>query len=1679
MKFVISKSTSAMDRRRELLRARLARSGVASEALQTLPRVLAGERRPLTSGQQRMWFLQTKDPADTTLNICVAHRIRGVLVESRLREAFAAFVQRHDIMRTTYGVDGEGQPYQVFADDAELPWSTVDLSRTPPDLRDREVEALVAGESGRPFDLSAELPIRVTLLSLGEYEFVVVLVLHHICWDDRSWEIFFAEVNDHYNGRPQEGEAPQFAVVGPAGESCSDVSIEYWRRILGSPPEPLELPGPATSGTSRVARRRQESLPARVVAQVEDFAREHAASPFMIFLAGFAILIHRYTRASDFLVSVPVTERKANAEKAVGYFGNTLLLRVTIDPADTFACGVASVRDVCLDAFAHQDVGIDRVVREVNPSRNSGGDGLDAMVSLGFSMRSNSSGYRLDGLDVDPVELGSDSAQLPLSVAIVAASSGTMLEFEYQAAVLPDWLVDQLFTHYVRILDDGLTHPDKKLSQLDLLGSDDRTALLAHSHGELIPTPHTTVVAVLEAACDASPDSIALASDDVELTYRELHRRSNRLARWLIGRGVGPEDVVALRMTTSVEFIVAMFAVLKAGAAYMPLDPALPNDRIEYLMSDARPHVVLGGQEFAAAERECAEAADATIVDAERVRPLHPHNLAYVIYTSGSTGQPKGVAVSHLAIAEHIQSFISEWTMTAQDRLLQSASVSFDASLLDILCTLTLGARLVIPRPNPFSDIGYVADMVRRHGVTALHMVPSLLGSVILTPEVSQLRGLRHVPVGGEALPGEVADRFASLFGAELRNHYGPTEAVVCSTHIAVEGPQGSSVVSIGKPNRNVYAYVLDETLSLVPPGVVGELYLGGEQLARGYLGRPSLTAERFIADPFGGGGRLYRTGDLAFRNPSGDLDFVGRADEQVKVRGYRIEPGEVETVIAADERVGHCVVTVVRDPQIGPMLAAYVVPALINGVQADIDVGELRRRAQDKLPAYMVPSAFVAIPNIPLTPSGKLDKRALPTADPFVEREFRASRTSTERRMCAIFAHLFGREAISIDDSFFELGGHSLLGARLVAHIRAQFGIELTVRAVFDTPTPAGLAAHLVGYFREEFGIELDELEFDDDEVVGVAPRDGRPDLIQFVRPARLPLSSSQLSVWFECQMAGMTDIANMSFAVRFDGPLDSRALEVAINDVVARHEALRTNFRVHEGAPYQVVHSELDVQLSRVEARPDELAQTLNGLRHYVFGLDSEALVRPTLIRLGPDDHALSLIVHHLVADHSSFAVILDDLVAAYRARRQGQAPQWDALPIQYADYVLWQYEAFDPASESAQAETRYWRDQLSGIPDHIAVAHDRERPRVLGKIGEVHTARRSPEQRAAVTRLAEQEGATEFIVYQAALATVLHRLGGGPDIVIGSPVAGRVQPATTKLVGLFANMVALRTDFSDNPSLRAVLSRSRDAVLNAQAHQELPFERLVEAVNPLRSRSWNPVFQTMINFRGADWAHRKRDLTGSGETSVISLPIEFDVSFLDLNLGLTVTPDGGLDIWMVVNSDLYEPGTASLIAAAFTNALELFATQTDSPSSEIALLPEAQMERLLAAPTPTTHEPEHTKNSGTHQTQVALIAILEELLEIEDVEPGDNFFVLGGDSIISIQWATRATEQGYAMTPQMIFECRTISELAGAVDHAVATSAVSGSATEAETSAPMSASGLSADALAALTASWQEQL
>ncbi|EFV14753.1 non-ribosomal peptide synthetase [Segniliparus rugosus] len=1600
-----------LERRRELLRRRLAEQGLTARAEQAPP---SGP----SAAQRRMWLAQNQDPESSTLNICLGFRLVGDLDAVELGRAVAEVSRRHEALRTTFELGADGELRSQVHEELSPAFALHDLSElSEPQSRAQRLQVLARRDFARPFDLSAESPLRVSVFRLGPDEHVLALTAHHIAWDDDSWSVFFHDVDVAYRGGELPPPEPE-----PEASPASAQSVAYWRDELARLPEPLELPGAAGagSGSSPRANRHEVEAPAELAARLEEFADEVGATSFMVLLAAFAATVRRHCPAqgaeaenvSEFFVSVPVGGRGGSGSR-IGYFGNVLLLRCSVDAADSLRSLARRTRELCLAAFAHQDLDLSEAVAV-------GAKGSAEAARVGFSVRGAGECLRIGGMAAERIDLRSPVTQLPLSVAVEQGASGAVIEVEHRVDVVPDEVAAGFARRYARLLAGALAEPDRPLSQIDLLGAE-RAEEIACSCGAPAAPEARLLHVLIEERIAAAPDAVALVWDGGESRYGELGARANRLARWLVGRGVGAEDVVALQLGVCVEFIPAVLAVLKAGGAFVPVDPAYPRERIEHMLSDARPKLVLDAKALAEAEAEAEGLADHDLDDTDRARPLRPENLAYIVYTSGSTGKPKGVAVAHREIAAHMRGMADNYGLGAEDRLVQLTSVSFDASFFEIFTPLIVGASVVVPEPGVATDVPALGALVARHGVTVMHMVPSLLDAILALPEASALRTLRRVPVGGEALSGELVAKAGALWGVELDNFYGPTEAVVCATGQIGVRPAGAALAPIGKPLAGARAYLLDDALELVPSGVVGEIYLGGEHLARGYLGSPALTAERFVADPFCQGARMYRTGDLARRNAAGQLEFVGRADEQVKIRGFRIELGEVAAAVAAHPDVAQCVVVAADLPGAGKSLVAYVTPS-----EGSLEVAQIKAQAATVLPAHMRPAVVMQVDRIPLTPSGKLDRKALPEPQAATSVEFRPPATEDERRLAEIFASVLGVERVGADDSFFDLGGHSLLATRLVARIRAEFGFEVPVRAPFDAPTPAELAAMLTTCRQSAEGAALTR----------------RP------RPERVPLSYAQLAIWFQQRLVGGT-VLNIPFAARLTGPLDVAALAAAFGDVLERHEVLRTTFPEADGVPYQLVLPPAPFEFSADVA-------------DHVFDLARELPIRAGLVRNGAEEHVLTIVVHHIAADHWSAGVLFADLSAAYQARLGGRAPTWEPLAAQYADFALWQQERFAGSGRDGKPESAehfdYWVEALAGAPRRIDVAHDKPRPPVLGVAGGSVEASVPFAVVGRLRELARAESASEFMVLQAAVALLLRQFGAGEDIPIGSPVSGRSDLGADGLVGVFANMVVLRADVSGDPTARELVRRSRRVSLDAYQHQDLPIERLVETISPQRSRSYNPLFQVMMHYREAE-----TELPAFGEhLAAQMLRLPFGTAYLDLSFNFFTSAEE-VSASIVYNTDLYERATAQRLLAELLRVLEVFA---DDPDSRVGASAGAPL-----APAPVIEESYDDSPPAT-PTERTLAALLEELLEIDDIRRGDGFFALGGDSVLSVQWARRANDAGLALTPQMVFEHASLSGLAAAVDAADPAQEQNGDRSH----APMSVSGLSEDMLASLAESWQ---
>jgi mycobactin peptide synthetase MbtE len=1442
------------------------------------------------------------------------------------------------VLRTTYDTDSAGDPYPVIRDDLRPHWAEHDLSGLAEQARQLRLEVLAQRQFRQPFDLTRDSPLRIEAARVGADELMLLFTAHHIAWDDGSWAPFFTDLVHAYTDDELTG--PATSVAGDPVRS-SDEDLAYWRSLMTDLPEPLELPGPSGSVVPSTwrAQRATSQLSGETVDRAAALARETGATPYMVLMAAFGALVHRYTHASDFLVATPVLNRGAGTENAIGYFGNTLVMRMRPQPQLTFRELLAQTRDSAVGALAHSRVDLEWLVRASNPDRRHG---AERMTRVSFGLReADGGGFSPPGVQCERAELRGHFSQLPLGLMIEldGAGRGAEVEAEYLVEVLDRPLVDQLLRHYGVLLDHALANPDTTLSACGLMSDADAEWLRDVSAGEDFSNPASTLPALVARRAAVTPDAIAVVYEGRQYSYREIDDEANRLAHWLIEHGVGTEDRVAVLLDKSPELVITALGILKAGGVYLPVDPTYPDDRLAFILDDAQAKLVL---------REPVTGLDGypATEPSELVRPLGPENTAYLIYTSGSTGLPKGVPVPHAPIAEYFVWFGDEYRVDETDRLLQVASPSFDVSIGEIFGTLICGARLVIPRPDGLRDIGYLTELLRREGITSMHFVPSLLGLFLSLPGVNQWRTLRRVPIGGEPLPGEIADKFHATFDALLYNFYGPTETIVNATSYPVEGAQGTRVVPIGRPKINTQIHLLDDAMRPVPVGVIGEIYIGGTHVARGYHRRPSLTAERFIADPFIPGSRLYRSGDLARRNADGDIEFVGRADEQVKIRGFRIELGEVGAAISVDPSVGQAVVVASDLPGLGKSLVGYVTPA--DGTGGDtVDLERIRARVAAALPEYMTPAAYVVIDEIPITAHGKIDRTALPEPEIMAKAQYRDPSTVTERRIAALFSDLLSHDRIGVDDSFFDLGGHSLVATKLVTAIRSECGVELGIRDVFELGTVGSLAERV-------------------DDLRSGAHGRSRPKLVATTHDEPLPLSASQLRSWFAFRVDGPSPVNNIPFAARLTGPWDLDALIAAVGDVVARHEILRTTYVDDDGVPYQVVGPAAELAVRRATGHGEQwLQEQLEAERRHCFELDREWPIRVAVLDTGDTgEHVLSLVVHHIASDHWSAGVLFADVMTAYRARRDGEAPSWAPLRVQYADYAAWQRDFLgEPGGQESAvaAEQRdYWTRQLAGLPEDSGLRPDFPRPPLPSGDGESVTFSIDAATRAKLAERCRELGVTEFMALQAAVAVVLHKAGSGVDIPLGTPVAGRSEAELDQLIGFFVNILVLRNGLHGNPTLRDVLTRARETALAAYAHQDLPFDRVVDSVSPVRSLSRNPLFQVIVHVRDHLPATRVIESAPHGsdgqDTVCTSLDPVFDMAHADLSVNFFGT-DGsggsgsaGYMGTLIFRTELYQRNTIERLAGWLTRVVTEFASDIDQSLRDVVLTDAQEQQRIL---------------------------------------------------------------------------------------------------------------------------------
>ncbi|MFJ9427667.1 non-ribosomal peptide synthase/polyketide synthase [Streptomyces sp. NPDC101249] len=1556
------------------------------------PPVVAGERPvrlPLSFAQRRLWFVDRLEGASALYNIPLVVRLSGRVDVVALGEALGDVVARHEALRTRFP-QVEGEPFQevVPVGDAVVDLAVVDVA-------EGELEGRIGEASGHVFDLAGELPVRASLLRVDDEFSVLVLVVHHIAGDGWSLAPLWRDLSTAYTAR-LEGDAPHFAplpvqyadytlwqqrLFGDEDDPGSRLTaqVEHWRTVLDGVPRelalPFDRPRPAVPG--RGGGWADIHVPAALHGRLAELARAEGVTMFMVWHAAVAVLLSRLGAGEDIPLGSPVAGRTDEAlEDLVGFFLNTLVLRTDLSGDPTFTEVLRRVRTTALDALDHQDVPFDRLVEKLAPARYT--DRVPFFQVLLAVQNMPQAHVSMPGLDVQAGPGKTTTAKVDLDFQVVelhdgsGAPDGMTGGLTYATDLFDHSTAQTLVDRLLRVLDAATADPTRPVARIDLYDSAERTRLLSESNGARSDTLALTVPEVFAVRASRAPKAVALFCQDGQITYGELEARSNRLAHHLIDLGVGPETPVGVVMDRSPDVVTTLLAVLKAGGAYLTLDPAQPVSRTREMLHRAGVTVCLADGRYAGEARELvdtvvvADAGDAEWADrpatAVAGRSL-PDQLAYIMFTSGSTGEPKGIGVTHRDVVDLAGDRC--WRHPGTARGMFAAPHTFDGSTVELWVRLLTGGELVVTPPGR-TDAARLRSLVADHGLTHAHLTAGLF-RVIAEEDPGAFAGVLDVLTGADVVPREAVRRVLEAApGIVVRSSYGPTEVTVIGTQIPLTDPDTiGDVVPIGRPLDNTGVYVLDTALEPVPVGVAGEAYISGAGLARGYVGRAALTAERFVACPFEeAGARMYRTGDLVRRRADGALEFVARADDQVKIRGFRVEPGEVESLLAGHPAIAQSVVTVREDVPGDKRLVAYVTPA--PGEQ----LTGVREFAAARLPEYLVPDAVVELDRLPLTPNGKVDRAALPAPGAVAAGAVRRPPSPREELLCSVFAQVLNVDRVGVDDDFFVLGGHSLLAVRLVSRIRTVLGVEIPVHAVFEASTVSGLAAT----------------------VEAVRTGTTRPALTAGPRPERLPLSYAQRRLWFLDRLEGAGTLYNVPLALRLTGALDTAALRSAFTDLLARHESLRTRFLQIDGEPFQDIVA-ADALAPCFDVRTvdrEELDARVTEAADHVFDLTAGPPVRATLLQVdgpGAREAVLVLVTHHIVADGWSMVPLLRDLSTAYTARQAGRAPGWEPLPVQYADHALWQRgllgDGDDPDSLLGR-QVAFWKDALKGSPEELDLPTDRPRPAVATREGRWVPMTAPAGLHEKLAKLAVDQGATTFMVWQAALAVLLSRLGAGQDIPIGSPVAGRTDEAADDLVGFFVNTLVLRTDLSGDPTFTEVLGRVRGSALGALGHQDVPFERLVEELSPTRSRARHPLFQVLLAVQNVPTA--SVDLPGLRVEALTTdvTRAKFD---LDLHVAERFDDEGrpaGIDGGVTYATDLFDRATVEALLARLLLVLESVVEEPDRRVRDIGLLDTAERGRILtrwndtARPAPAATVPDHFRAQAARTPQaLALVA------------------------------------------------------------------------------------------------------
>ena len=1500
---------------------------------------------PASRGQRRMWFLHHYAPESPVYCSPSAFHLVGPLNVEWLEAAFRAVIQRHDILRTTFAMEN-GELFQCVATSSAFQLQQINLEAIPADTRKASAERCLDEETSRPFDLAAGPPFRAALVRLQPTEQVLLLVLHHIISDGCSRSNFYRELSAAYKtlatGRPvpMRDLPVQFAdysawqndwLEGGALEE----QIAYWKTKLSGEPGPLDLPSdharPATA--SFRGGRRSQRLEASLTDALKARAQEEGATLFMILLAAFNALLHRYTGHDDLIVGVPIASRpRVELEGLIGFFANTLVMRTTFPDDITFRELLRRVKETAVEAYANQDMPFERLVELLQVRRDAS---RTPLFQASFAMHDFPEVvFELPGIQTAPWFVTTHTSKFDFSLTVERSAEGWTAGVEYSTDLFEADRVKRMLDHWHVILESVVTNPALRVSEIPLLTAAERQQILVEWNRTEQEYPRDKCVHQLfEEQVERTPEAVAVVFEDQRLTYRELNVRANQLGHHLRSLGVGPEVLVGICVERSLELLVGILGILKAGGAYVPLDPAYPAERTRFVLEDARVPVLLTlrqlradlGAEIPNCTIVCLDADWETIAKAPTETPdsgVGPQNLAYVIYTSGSTGKPKGVAIEH-----HSPVTLVHWSQEIFPPeecvgVLFGTSICFDLSVFEMFVPLSRGGKIILAE-----NALQLPDLPASGEVTLVNTVPSAINELMRRHVLPS--SVRTVCLAGEPLVVELVKQVYQSPGVrKVYDLYGPTETATYSTWALrrANGPR-----TIGRPFANTQLYLLDQNEQPVPVGLPGQIYIGGDGLARGYLNHPELTAEMFIADPFSSrpGARLYKTGDLARYFPDGNIEFIGRLDHQVKIRGFRIELGEIEAALCGHPDLSACAVVTQNEGGGDKTLAAFVV----GREQAEMSIGTLRQWLGEKLPEYMIPSRFFVLPVLPLTPNGKVDRQALQKLDGMelaAGTDYVAPRNELESRLVEIWQAVLRRKRVGIDDNFFDLGGHSLLAVAICSQITRRLNVEVPLRCVFEHPTIAGMAKQMAS--------------------LGEHSKNRRP-IEQADRNQPLPMSFAQQGMWLLHQTLPDLATYHVPVAFRLSGGVDKERIRRALQVIFERHELLRSALvQQRENLVQQVAAAkdvpfpwlEMDLRAVAPSQKQSVLEERLLEETCRSFDLAQAPLWRVVWIKLAEDEHVLGITFHHSIVDEWSLRLFFQEWERLYAADGRLEVAGLSELPLQYADYAVWQKQRL--TGELLEQQRTYWTEQLQELPPPLELPTDMSRPVRLSGRGAVHEFRLTVPVVARLRELAREEGTTLFTVLLTAFQVWLHRYTGQTDVVVGTPVANRERPEVQSLLGLFLNTLPIRVRLDGSSSFRQVLRQVRESLMGAFSHADLPFERMVEMAAKERAPGHQPLFQVMFVLLEEGLPAFQLD-----QAEVRPLRVETRTSKNDLTLFIEAVDETWACRFQYA-TDLF---TAESTARMGHHLTELLRSITEDPGKSISLLrlmPEAERHQVL---------------------------------------------------------------------------------------------------------------------------------